>query len=209
MTVLPPPNAPIAPAAAPPARADTAAALLFDGPREAEAAIDGSSYPMQSKGGKKVSEIARKVARREIRRALIEMLDIKLGGVVLRAWQGHGALLAAAQRTTTGGREVVLMAEHTVTSKHSPHVDLAIDGVDIARISSAIVMSLQIVGVNAVVERGELVGLEGGSIVASTKFSIEDVPIASRSRTIDAVATIRLDHPIRLAGPTAPAAPTR
>jgi hypothetical protein len=204
MTVLPPPNAPSAP---PTARADTAAALLFDGPREAEAAIDGASYPMKSHGGKKVSEIATKVARREIRRALIEMLDIKLGGVVLRAWQRHGALLAAAQRTTTGGREVVLMADHTVMSTHSPHVDLAIDGVDIAQISSAIVMSLQIVGVNAVLERGELVGLQGGSIVASTKFSIEDVPIASRSRTIDAVATIKLDHPIRLAGPTIPAAP--
>ena len=200
MTVLPPPSAPTVPSAPTTTRADTAAALLFDGPREAEAAIDGASYPMQSKGGKKVSEIARKVARREIRRALIELLDIKLGNVVLRAWQRHGALLAAAQRTTTGGREVVLMADHTVTSKHSPHVDLAIDGVDIARISSAIVMSLQLIGVNAVVERGELVAVEGGSIVASTKFSIEDVPIASKTRTIDAVATIRLDHPIRLAG---------
>jgi hypothetical protein len=206
MTVLPPPNAPTAPSAPTAARADTAAALLFDGPREAEDAIDGSSYPMKSKGGTKMSEIARKVARREIRRALIEMLDIKLGSVVLRAWQRHGALLAAAQRTTSGGREVVLMADHTVTSRHSPHVDLAIDGVDIARISSAIVMSLQLIGVNAVVERGELVGLQGGSIVASTKFSIEDVPIASRSRTIDAVATIRLDHPMKLAGPTAPLA---
>ena len=162
---------------------------------------------MKSKGGKKLSEIARKVARREIRRALIEMLDVKVGNVVLRAWDRHGALLAAAQRTTTGGREVVLMADHTVTSKHSPHVDLAIDGVDIARISSAIVMSLRIIGVNAVVERGELVAVEGGSIVASTKFSIEDVPIASRSRTIDAVATIRLDHPIKLAKLPTPTAP--
>ena len=197
MTNLPPPVAPTA------ARADTAAALLFDGPREAEAAIDGAAYPVKAKGGKKVSEVARKVARREIRRALIELLDIKLGNVVLQAWQRHGALLAAAQRSTTGGREVVLLAEHTVQSSHSPHVDLAIDGLDIATISSAIVMSLRIVGVNAIVERGELVGIEGGSMVASAQFAIEDVPIVSRSRTIDALAVIRLDRPIRLAAPAA------
>ena len=215
MTVLPPPLAPAqsaTPIVGTTTRADTAAALLFDGPREAEAAIDAAAFPMKAKGGKQLSEIARKVARREIRRALIEMLDVKVGNVVLRAWERHGALLAAARRTTAGGREVVLMADHTVKSSHQPHVELAIDGVDIAQISSSIVMTLQIVGVNAIVERGELVGIEGGSIIASTKFSIEDVPIASRSRTIDAVATIRLDHPIRLAGataPTAPAAPTR
>lgn len=195
MTGLPPPVVPTA------GRVDNAAALLFDGPQQAGSALDAAAFPMSSGGGRKISEVARKVARREIRQALIEVLDIKLANVVLRAWQRHGALLAAAQRTTNGGREVVLLADHTVTSRHSPHVDLIIDGMDIARISAAIVLTLRITGVNAIVERGALSGLEGGAIDAAAKFSVEDVPIASRSQMIDVPGVIRLDRPIALAAP--------
>lgn len=189
------------PASARAVATETAATLLFDSRVDAETAIDKAASQLKpSEGQRKLSEIARKVAKREIRRAIVELLDIKVGNVVLKAWQRHGALLAAAQRTTTsGGREVVLLADHTVTSSHSPHIELAINGVEIGRITSKIAMTLQLVGVNAVVQRGELVGLQTGSIVASAKLSVEDVPVASRSRTVDAVAVIQLTTPIQLA----------
>ena len=187
---------------------ESAATVLFDNREQAEMAVDKSADQIKDPGGKgrsKLSEVARKVARREIRRAIVELLDVKLSAVVLRAWQRHGALLTAAERTSNGGgREVVLLADHTVTSKHSPHVELAIDGVEIGRVTSNISMSLQLIGVNAVVERGELVGIEGGTVVASARFSVEDVPIASRTRTVDALKVIQLDRPIRLTAATPP-----
>jgi len=188
------------PASARAVATESVATLLFDSRDDAETAIDKAASQLKpSEGQSKMSEIARKVAKREIRRAIIELLDIKVGNVVLKAWQRHGALLAAAQRTTTGGREVVLVADHTVTSSHSPHIELAINGVEIGRITSKIAMTLQLIGVNAVVQRGELVALQTGSIVASAKLSVEDVPVASKSRTVDAVTVIHLTTPIQLA----------
>jgi hypothetical protein len=190
-----------------PPEGESAATLLFDSREQAESAVDQSADRIKGSGAKgKMTDIARKVARREIRRAIVELLDVKLSGVVLRAWQSHGALLSAADRTAKGGgREVVLMADHTIKSTHSPRVELAIDGVEIGRITSHIALTMQIIGVNAVVQRGELVGIEGGSVVAAAKLSVEDVPIASRSRTVDALKVIQLSRPIRLAG--APAQP--
>lgn len=191
---------------------ETAATLLFDSREQAESAVDTATDQVKpSEGQRKLSEIARKVAKREIRRAIVELLDVKLGGAVLKAWQRHGALLAAAQRTSSGGREVVMMADHTVTSTHSPRLELAMNGIEIGTITINIVMTLQLVGVNAVVQRGELTAVESGSMVASAKLSVEDVPVASRSRTIDAIRVIHLPTPIPLAaaGPASPPTPKR
>ena len=179
-----------------------AGVLLFDTREQAETAVDKAASRVQpSDGKKKLTAVARKVAHREVQRAIVGLLDIKLGTIVLRAWQRHGALMSAANRTVNGGRELVLLADPTVSSTHRPHVELVIDGAEIGRVAALIELSLQLTGINAIVERGSVIGLDGGSVAASAKFSIEDVPIASRSRTMDARAVIHLGTPLRLAGP--------
>src|SRR6266540_7519760 len=59
--------------------AASVATLLFDGREEAETAVDKAAVKLKpTEGQRKLSEIARKVAGREIRRAIVELLDIKV-----------------------------------------------------------------------------------------------------------------------------------
>jgi hypothetical protein len=178
----------------------TAETVLFGSHDAAVAAIEAAPVPPpRSKGPSKLSQIVRKVADREIKRAIVELLDVGLAKVILKAWQGHDALLAAGQRTSEkGGREVVVMNEHTITSTHKPRLALTADGIDLGQLTISIVLSLRLVGITAIVQGGELVAVETGSMAASAKLSVEDVPITSRAQTFDAVAVMKLDHPVRL-----------
>ena len=206
---LPPPVAgaasaaePVSPVAAVPTVAEpTARSLLFDTPEQADAALQADGKAGGAKMDEalgKLSQVTRKVAQREIRRAILDVLDIGLAGVVQRGWKKHDALLAAGRRTSEGGREVVVLADHTTTSTHSPHITITVDGVDLGTITVAVVMTLRLIGITAVVERGQLVAVETGSIAATAKLSVEDVPITNRSQTIDAVACMRLAKPLSL-----------
>lgn len=216
MTTLPPPRPagtsnPPSTAAAPeprpwapprPASAEvTARSLLFDDAADAGAAVAQATAGVTSSRTAKISKIAQSVAHREIREAIVDLLGIGLSGVVLRAWRGHDDLIAAARRTSGGGREVVVLADHTTTSKHSPHVSLVVNGVDLGRITIAVLISLRIVGATAVVERGALIAVQSGAMDATVKLTIEDVPVASRSKQLDAVAVVQLDKPVPLTGP--------
>jgi len=174
----------------------TARSLLFDTPEQADVVLQGDRKVDEALG--KLSQVTRKVAQREIRKAILNVLDIGLAGVVQRGWKKHDALLAAGRRTATGGREVVVLADHTTTSTHSPHITVTVDGVDLGTINIAVVMTLRLIGINAVVEGGQLVAVETGSIAATAKLSVEDVPIHNRSKTIDAVAAMRLAKPLSL-----------
>jgi hypothetical protein len=156
----------------------------------------------------KLSKVARKVAERQVRKAILDLLDIDLLGVVQRGWARHDALIAAAQRTAAGGgREVVALADHTVSSTHTPHVKVSVDGVELGTINIAVLMSLKLIGITGVVEGGQLVAVETGSVAATAKLSVEDVPITTRSQTLDAVFALRLAKPMPLIAPSTPLAP--
>lgn len=219
-TPLPPPTVGASPTGSasgsqPPHRYDdhdaTAQTVLFDSREQATAVVDSATIPSPSPSGKAastLSQIARKVADREIKRAIVELLDVGLSKVVLKAWQGHDALLASARRTNEGGgREVVVLQDHTITSTHTPRIALTVDGIDLGTLTISIVLTLRLIGVTAIVERGELVAVETGAIAATGKLSVEGVPITSRSKQLDAVAVLKLDHPVRLAQTKATALP--
>jgi hypothetical protein len=207
---LPPPLATSAPSVSPqqwdpplqPVNQLTARSLLFDTAEQGDAALQADLG--RSKDGKaadalgKLSQVTRKIAQREIRRAILDLLDIGLAGVVQRGWQRHDELIAAGRRTSAGGREVVTLADHTITSTHSPHVSLIVDGLDLGKITITVLMSLRLIGISAVVDGGRLVAVEAGSIAATAKLSVEEVPITNRSQTLDAVKVMQLTKPLPL-----------
>jgi len=184
----------------------TAKALLFETAADADAALQRHEEEATNAAVRgsfdKFSKVTRKVAEREVRKAILDLLDIDLVGVVQRGWARHDALIAAGRRTAEGGREIVSLADHTVSSTHTPHIKLALDGLDLGTITIAVVMSLKLIGITGVVERGQLVAVETGSVAATAKLSVEDVPITTRSQTIDAVVAMRLAKPLPLITPT-------
>jgi hypothetical protein len=172
--------------------------LLFDSEQQADTALQNEAASSAAGALGKLSKVTRKVAEREVRKAILDLLDIDLLGVVQRGWARHDALVAAGHRTAGGGREVVSLADHTVSSTHTPHVKLSMDGVDLGTITITVVMSLKMIGLTGVVERGQLVAVETGSVAATAKLSVEDVPITTRSQTLDAVFALHLTKPMSL-----------
>lgn len=195
---LPPPNvgwAPPSAGVAPPSVEATAKSVLFDTPEQATAALAAQSDDAVLAN---VPPVVRKVAQKEMQRAILEVLDIGLVGVVQRGWQNHDGLLAAGKRTAQGGREVVQLADHVINSSHSPSIAITIDGVELGQVPIAVNMSLKLMGIAAVVERGHLLGVEAGSIAASANLALAGKPITSRTKTVDAVRTIQLPKPVPL-----------
>lgn len=197
---LPPPNAnvgwaPPGAAVAPPPVAATAKSVLFDTPEQAATALaSGSDEAMLGN----VPPAVRKVAQKEVQRAILDVLDIGLDGVVQRGWQNHEGLVAAGKRTAQGGREVVQLADHVINSSHSPSIAITIDGVELGSIPVSVNMSLKLMGIAAVVERGHLLGVETGSIAASANLAVAGKPVTSRTKTVDAARAIQLPKPVPL-----------
>ncbi len=190
-----PPSAAVVETTAAPVVAATAKSLLFDTPEQAAAALAaGPEGDMLANA----QPVVRKVAQREMQRAILEVLDIGVTGVVQRGWQNHAGLLAAGRRTVDGGREIVQMADHVINSSHSPHIAVTVDGVELGSVPVAVNMSLKLMGITAVVERGHLVGVEAGSIAASANLAVAGKPITARTKTVDAARAIQLPKPVPL-----------
>lgn len=171
----------------------TVRSLLFDTSEQAAAAL-------ANRGGElgNLPPVMRKVAQREIQNALLELLDIGLAAVVYRGWQQHSTLLAAGRRTVDGVREMVQLADHIISSTHSPHVALTVDGIELGKIPMSVILSLKMMAITAVVESGHLIGVETGSMAASANLAVSEVPITSRTRTIDAVSALQVAKPVPL-----------
>ena len=194
---LPPPSAGWAPpsaAVATPTAPATAKSVLFDTPEQAAAALAAGPDEMLASS----PPVVRKVAQKEMQRAILELLDIGLSGVVQRGWQSHSGLRSAGQRTVAGGREVVQMADHVINSSHAPKIAVTVDGVELGSVPVTINMSLKLMGITAVVERGHLLGVETGSVAASANFAVAGKPITSRTKTVDAAHAIQLPKPVPL-----------
>ena len=195
---LPPPHvgwAPPAAALASQAAPETAKSVLFDSPEQAATALTAGQ---DDAAFSNVPPVVRKVAQKEMRAAILDVLDIGLTGVVERGWQSHRGLVAAAKRTAQGGREVVQLADHVINSSHSPHLAVTVDGVELGSVPVAVNMSLKLMGITAVVERGHLLGVQTGSIAASANLAVAGKPITSRTKTVDAARTIQLAKPVPL-----------
>ncbi len=75
---------------------------------------------------------------------------------------------------------------------------VTVDGVELGSVPVAVNMSLKLMGITAIVDRGYLLGVESGSIAASANLAVAGKPITSRTKTIDAVRTLQLPKPVQL-----------
>lgn len=195
---LPPPQPSSAPPWAPPASTVpeaplTAAALFDDG-----AALDSAITAATEQSLTALTPTLRKAARREARMALADSLGFPLADVVARAWLHHKPLLAAAERTRSGSREVVALADHTITSAHRPQIDLTLDGAPLVNLAIGIELSVRMVGVAGVVENATLVALESGATSVTATLTIAGQQVAGRSHQFDARRLVTVDRPVVL-----------
>jgi len=176
-----------------PQPAITAASLFDDDAALGTAITTATEQPLAQ-----LTPALRKAALREVRSSLGESLGFPLADVVAQAWTRHKTLLAAAERTREKGREVVALADHTITSVHRPRIDLAVDGLPLASITVTLDLSVRVVGVAGVVEKAALVGLESGATTVTATLKIDGQQVAKRQHQFDARRLVTLDRPCEL-----------
>jgi hypothetical protein len=138
----------------------------------------------------------------EIATVAAGLLDLGLGGAVVRAWRKYTAMTEAAERTlaVSGSEEVVVLATHRVTWTYQPHIDLLVDGKKITTFDFEMTVVYDLDSVVAVVRRGELVALRGGDCAITATLTLEGATLAQRQGRMDAALVVSLDRPIPLLG---------
>lgn len=143
----------------------------------------------------------RSLLDREVAAVVGGLLDIGVDDVLLTGLRKLEALRDAGQRslaTSPHGEELVELAQHTVTSTHSPHVDLLVNGKRVATIESTIVLSLDVDALVAVVAGGRLTALRSGSCLATLVVSVQDREVVRRERTFEAPLHVALGDGVDL-----------
>ena len=143
----------------------------------------------------------RSLLDREVAAVVAGMLDIGLDDVLLTGWQKLEALRDAGERslaTSPHGEELVELAQHTVSSTHSPHVDLLVNGKRIATIEATIVLSLAVDALVAVVSGGRLTALRSGSCLATLVVTVQDREVLRRERAFEAPLNVALGDGVDL-----------
>jgi hypothetical protein len=121
--------------------------------------------------------------RAELARSVQGLLDLDLGDLLLTGWRKWTALTAAARRTRDrpGTSEVVSLAEHTVTVRQQPTVDLLVQEIRLATLHVGLTVEFTVRGLAATVRGGRLVALTGGSCTVTATLALEDRTVAERT----------------------------
>lgn len=107
---------------------------------------------------------------------------LSLGGVLLGGWQRYRGLREAARRTLDdpGTSETVRLAQHTITSQHSPYVDVRVSGQPLGRITFGIALTFDIEMLQAGVLAGRLMRLGAGDCTAGITWSVQGFEVARK-----------------------------
>lgn len=118
--------------------------------------------------------------------------DLDLVDILVAGWRKHRALRDAARRTidaasTPGGivEEVVDLAEHRITSRHEPGIDVVANGVRLGTVAVTVRLQATLTGLAATVRAGRLVSIGGGRAELEATLGIGGVDLLERSRTFD------------------------
>jgi hypothetical protein len=122
------------------------------------------------------------------------LLDLDLGAMVLAGWKAHHRLAEAQARTKAapGTTERVPLAHHVITATHAPRLDVRLAGRTIGHLDFTLLVELDILGVEAEVTNGRIVGLPcGDGEVTATLSTAGKVLLASQPRRFSPGLVVR------------------
>jgi hypothetical protein len=134
-------------------------------------------------------------------------LRLDVGAVLLQAWQGHRALLAAATRTRepypAPAEEKVLLAKHEIGLTQHPEVDVTLDGRPVITLHFELSVTATVHVLSAVVRVGRLVAVESGRCEIKVAFSVQGAELAAVSQDLDPTLVLALGDGVPLGFPHA------
>jgi hypothetical protein len=129
-----------------------------------------------------------------------DLIDLDFDDIIVDGWRKFAALHAAAERTCAegGSSEVVDLASHSITSKHTPRVELEIDGAPVATLKFELSLTFTLKAVVATVSEGYLVQLHAGLVDVEGSLTAAGRVLAKRSGHFDLRLLIRLGDGVPL-----------
>ena len=105
-------------------------------------------------------------ASEEIYKKATDLLDISVVDVLLGAWSKYQALKKYLDKEKYPSTQSILvpLAEHTVKSEHSPHVEILVNDEPIGRIAFQIALTFTVRGAILIVQDGKIRGFKTGEI---------------------------------------------
>lgn len=192
--------------------------LLGDSPGEDDTEALARSFGQRSvvqsgvKGLRHLSGAASKALTRQLAEVVIKSLDlVDLKDLLVSGWCKYKDLTDAALRTlaAVGAEELVALAAHRIVSTHHPSVDLIVKGVNVHTCVFDLSVAFDVNGVLAVVRRGELAALRGGTCLISAELGMAEVPLLpAQQRRVDLTKFVTLARPVRLLDKATAAAQT-
>lgn len=147
-----------------------------------------------------LSRVGRGAVGSQIATVAQGLLDLDVGEIVTEGWRRMEDLVEAAKRSlaTPGSSEVVDLATHSVSSKHSPKVEMLVNDVVIAKVELELSLELVLKSVVATIRGGRLVEVHSGDCDITGKLSAEGRQLAKREAHYEVPALLRLGAGIAL-----------
>jgi hypothetical protein len=147
-----------------------------------------------------LSRVGRGAVGSQIATVAQGLLDLDVGEIVTEGWRRMEDLVEAAKRSlaTPGSSEVVDLATHSVSSKHSPKVEMLVNNVVIAKVELELSLELVLKSVVATIRDGRLVEVHSGDCDITGKLSAEGRQLAKREAHYEVPALLRLGAGIPL-----------
>jgi hypothetical protein len=148
----------------------------------------------------KVSSAGRRAVGSQVATIAHNLLDLDLADLVVAGWCKFADLTAAARRTlgAPGSSEVVELATHTITSTHSPSVEVLVDNTPVATVRFELSIKFTVKGLVATVRDGRLVSFQSGGCEVTGTLAAEGRQLATRTAGVQLPMLLRLGDGIPL-----------
>jgi ABC-type transport system involved in cytochrome bd biosynthesis fused ATPase/permease subunit len=111
----------------------------------------------------------------------VEMLDIPLLTFLQPAWKKYREIMdfADTEKYPPNETELVSLAEHTITVKHQPYLQVTYRGVEIPNVKLTFTLKadLTLQGVILKIKNGKIIAINGGAVTGSGELLLEDQSI--------------------------------
>lgn len=118
----------------------------------------------------------------DVARKFTELLDVRIVDIMLNAWKKSSTLKQYLEKTSKSKGETMLLplADHTITSQHSPYVELLKNGKQIARITFPIAISLIVEGIVLKIRDGEIAEIRSAQVKGKGEIKCNSVVILKK-----------------------------
>ena len=134
------------------------------------------------------------VTANELRSPIGELLNASLLDIIVRAWNKNNLFEKYLDPEKYDPKESVLISlkKHSVTSSHSPHIDVSLNGKKLGQIDLKIDLALTLEGIILEVRGGQLQEIRFGNMKGQGTLKCEDLVLLKRDTgTIEFPGTIR------------------